>query len=78
MESRSHLAKLLGQSRSGKGGQKLSAQSAAELPGNHRDRMHYLSETKIRATLRKTARVHVFQRNIVERLLIESSGENSL
>ena len=61
---------------------KLSAQSATELSGNHRNRMYWLSENENSCYSSKSRRIHLLERNIVEnsevsRLLIESSGENS-
>ena len=63
---------------------KLLAQSATELSGNHHNRMYCLSQNKILAAIQsKSRRINLFDRNIVEnrevsKLLIESSGENSL
>ena len=62
---------------------KLSAQSATELSRNHRNRMYCLSQNENSCYSSKSRRMHLFDQNIVEnsevsRLLIESSGENSL
>ena len=62
---------------------KLSTQRATELSGDHRNRMYCLSPNKNSCYSSKSRRIHLFERNIVEnsevsRLLIESSGENSL
>ena len=60
---------------------KLSAQRATELSGKLRDRS--LSQNENSSYSLKSWGIHLFERNIVEnsevsRLLIESSGENSL
>ena len=63
--------------------EKLSAQSATELPENHRDCMYCLSQNENSCYSSKSRRLHLFERNIVEnsevsRLLIECSGVISL
>ena len=62
---------------------KLSAQSATKLSGNHRDRMYCLNQNENSCYSSKIRRIHLVERSIVEnsevsRLLIESSGGNSL
>ena len=62
---------------------KLSARRATELSGNHRNRMYCLSQNENSCYSSKSRRINIFERNILEnsefsRLLIESSGENSL
>ena len=61
---------------------KLSARSLTVLSENHPNRMYCLSQNQ-KTLQSKSRRIHLFERNIVEnsevsRLLIESSGENSL
>ena len=62
---------------------KSSAQSATELSGNQCSRIYCLSHNEHSCYFSKHWQIHLFERNIVEksevsRLLIESSGENSL
>ena len=82
-ESRHHLTKLLAEAEAVKAGKIITTKRCGTGDSLTVIAFVVSVKTKILATLRNAARLHVFERNIVEnsevqRLLIESASENSL